>query len=244
MQRLLLLILLLKSTQLLACCAEDLYRLFPMGELNNKVIFLEFKYTRECQKEIFQPGTGDKNEFWIIGEIQLISFENDNRLIIKKLDSINIKECHCNYQNQYNKSAYESHIKSYYRNAFQILKLNPDFQEARTVAISFNDSTNIQTEIIGKSIKLNYKNLFEFKLIRKNIRNPFPKKISEVRIYETENHKITILRLSFNYLNKSTVKRNRKRFKSIKNAYWKEAAFSHGKSKDLLNILAKGNKYQ
>ncbi len=57
------LLLFLQSTKAIACCSENDYRLYPIGEIDNEIVFIEFNLYRNCRNG---TGYGDDNEFWII----------------------------------------------------------------------------------------------------------------------------------------------------------------------------------
>ena len=85
------------SVQSLACCAETNHRLFPLGEYKKEVFFVEFAFSRRCEGDRM-PGSGDANEFWIRGVVNLVKYENDKKVIVENIDSFNLKECECKYE--------------------------------------------------------------------------------------------------------------------------------------------------
>ncbi len=109
------LLLFLQSTKAIACCSENDYRLYPIGEIDNEIVFIEFNLYRNCRNG---TGYGDDNEFWIMtGTVSLKKTHNDTLLLIEPLDTITVKECICTYKNYYKKTTIENLTRIIHHNS-------------------------------------------------------------------------------------------------------------------------------
>jgi len=225
------------SAQSFACCSEGNHRLFPLGEYKKEVFFVEFGFSRRCEGDRM-PGFGDKNEFWIRGIVNLVKYENDKKVIVENIDSFNLKECECKYENYYERTNYDKTLKKYYTKALTLMQGKDGFVLASPRQILFNDTTNIS--ISDDETTLFYKN-DEMEI---DVESVFmvhcgvPSAIEE-RIYETPNYDITILRLSCYFSDRKLIADKLKRFEKIETAFWKERAKGHSASSDYLLIKTK-----
>ena len=230
----------LQSIKVFACCAEKDYRLFPIGEINNEVIFIEFDLFRNCKKG---TGGGLENEFWINGTINLLKGNKDSLTFIENIDTFQIKECVCTYKNYYEQTENEIFFEKYYLQAINKAKQNSEFQIVEPQKIIFNDTLNTHiTEISTDttfSYVVKYKEIFKTDIGKMDIVSCYPDKVSEVRTYETKNYQITIIRLRCRLKSEDAKKNIKKRFENIETAIWKEQAQWHGIAKDFLIIKNK-----
>ena len=224
---------LLKTSSVFACCAEKDYRLFPIGQVNEKVLFIEFDLFRSCK---IGTGAGLDNEFWVSGIVNLISSIGDSLILVETIDTINIKECKCTYNEHYLNTEYKSKLAISYQKAFKIAKQIDGFKFAQPKSIVFNDTLNTivieDTSDSSYSYVVKYKDLISIDLEIEEIISCYPDKIAEIRTYETESFKITILRLRCHLLDEIALEHNKKQFENIETAFWKEQAQWHGISKD------------
>ena len=72
----------------LSCFAEPEYRLLPIGELNKKVIFIEFDFHRNCC--IHNAEKGEFN-FFVRGTVNLVTYENDSLMFLENIDTLSIE---------------------------------------------------------------------------------------------------------------------------------------------------------
>lgn len=230
------------SVQSYACCAERNYRLFPLGEFNQKVIFVEFAVHRKCNglqhpitTDKARSGTGEKNEFWIEGVINLVRYENDSLILIENIDTIEFKECVCTFNNQYEKSNYESIIEKYYNKALNRVKDKEGFIMVKPIEITFNDDSNIsQNETI-----LTYKGSLEIDADLEFFWACETATVIEDRLYKTKNFEISILRISCGSIAEDAATHNSTRFKKMETAFWKEKATYHGYNCDYVYVKSK-----
>lgn len=215
-----------------SCCAEKHYRLFPIGELNNEIVLIEFDFHRKCNK---YEGGGPKNEFWLLGNINLVKTDHDSIIMIDSIATINHKECVCIYKDYYEKTNYEQAFSRYYLEALNCAKAIKGFTLAKTQTVIFNDSTNTTVSSPHEKHEVKYRDSFTFDINWENVGSCYPSAVTEFRTYTTPNFNIQVIRLSCNY-NKQTSneKRSKKRFKRIKTAIWKEDASWHGLTEDYL----------
>lgn len=231
---LLVITLLIATVHVYSCCAEHIYRLFPIGELDNKVILVEFNLNRNCNMD------SKDFEFWTKGFVNLVSSKGDSLEILQIIDTIDIIDCYCSYMDYYQKTVIETAITSSYLKALNIAKSYNGFTEAKLENISFNDTINVKKiqEYTDSSYTyiLHYKDLITIDLSLENIISCPPDKVSEIREYKTSNFKITILRMRCSFLDELAIAYNKKRFSSIESAIWKEQAQWHGIAKDFMLI--------
>lgn len=230
-------IFLLRTTSIFACCAEKDYRLFPIGELNQEIVFIEFDMFRNCK---MGTGGGENNEFWIHGTIQLVQTSGEGITLIQTIDTINIVECRCTYKDYYSKTEYEIKLADSYKKALEIVRNKKGFVAARPKGIAFNDTLN--TKFVEESSDSTYSQILTYKdtividLGVEDIISCYPDKVAEVRSYQTDNFNITILRLRCELLDEQAQTHNKKRFNNIETAFWKEQAQWHGIAKDYIII--------
>jgi len=222
------------SVQSLACCAERNYRLFPLGEYNQEVVFAEFDFSRKCKGDR-KIGIGEKNEFWIKGVVNLVRFENDSVILIENIDTIELKECTCTFNNQYEKSNYDSLLQKYYNKALHLVKDKEGFILAKPIEITFNDDSNIS---LNETI-LTYKGSLEIDTDQDFFWACETANVIEDRLYETANFKISILRLSCGSIGKDAISHNSERFQKFETAFWKEEATYHGNNCDYVYVKSK-----
>ena len=231
-------ILFLSTISSQACCAEKDYRLFPVGEIAQTVIFIEFNLFRNCN---MGPGDESTQEFWTKGTVNLVSTTGDSLNLIQTIDTVNVKECTCSYDDFYQKTAYESHLATSYQKALTTAKRMKGFQMAKPKHIVFNDTLNTQIREVSTDSSylhvLKYKELITIDLGLEDIISCFPNKVAEIRTYETHHFTVTVLRLRCRLLEEEAVARNKKRFKQIASAFWKEQAQWHGVAKDYWVIM-------
>lgn len=224
----------------LACCAENIYQLFPIGESNNEILFIEVSIKRNCGRI---DAKKSKTGFTLKGEINLVKSTDDSMVFVAKIDSIDVVECECRPTDQYEKSAYEAVLKTSYLRGIKLAKQLDGFKRARTKAISFNDTTNLTKieEVTDSTYSrvFNYKNIIVSRFGLKDVVSCFPDKLVEIRQYETNNYTITVFRLRCQYLEEEVLSRQTKRFNNLKTAFWKEKAHWHGTSKDFFYITRK-----
>ena len=226
------------SFQGISCCAENNYRLFPIGELDKNVIFIEFKFHRNCSN----AGMGKNNTFRISGRINLVSksIDSDSIIFIQNIDTLQkVIECQCTYNNQYKKSKYDSIMEEYYLKALKIAKEKKGFEIGKTGDIIFNDTLNTKITQNDTLHLLKFKNLLTIDLDSLEYISSIPEKVIETRNYTTVNHKIIIIRISSSLLSDEAIKHNKKRFKNIETAFWKEKATWHGMVMDF--VILKSN---
>ena len=223
------------SFQGISCCAEKNYRLFPIGELDKKVVFIEFDFFRNCSN----AGMGKNNTFRLNGRINLVSksMDSDSTIFIQNIDTLEkVIECQCTYNNQYKKSKYDSIMEEYYLKALKIAKEKKGFEIGKTGDLIFNDTLNIKITQNDTLHLLKYKNLLTIDLNSLEYISSIPEKVIETRNYTTVNHKIIIIRISSSLLSDEAIKHNKKRFKNIETAFWKEKATWHGIVMDFVII--------
>jgi len=216
------------------CCAESSYRLFPLGEMNHKVAFMELKTYRNCQHNPDYPKKGIGNEIWFSAIINLVQFNTDSIELIKNIDTIYVKECLCDYTDQYETSNFESIINSYYLQALNKVKYT-----AKPTTIEINDTLNTILLEGDTSYILKYKDFFTIDLYGKSNAIYELDKVIEHRQYETDNYKISIVRLSSNFKKELARSRIIDRFKTIETAFWKEQIIWHGTLMDYVFIEPK-----
>ncbi|MGB0885943.1 MAG: hypothetical protein ACPGVH_09020 [Chitinophagales bacterium] len=51
----------IQSSQIFACCAEQVYKLFPVGEFENEIVMIEMDLFKYCKNGV---GIEQENEFW------------------------------------------------------------------------------------------------------------------------------------------------------------------------------------
>jgi len=231
-------IFILNSINANSCCAEHNYRLFPIGEFNNQVVFIEFDFFRFCKDNKNKPITPENNEFWIRGVVNLVSYKNDTLVLISNIDTLNLKECICRYSKQYKKSQYESIIEKHYSKALLIANNNVGFRIAKPSNIIFNDSLNTKIQETDSTFIVSYKS-FSINILNEDFSSCYPSKVIETRVYNTSNFKITVIRLSCNYIMPEAIEHNNKRFRKIDTAFWKEKASWHGITKDYFKVTNK-----
>ena len=94
-----------------ACCAENNYRLFPLGEVDGGVVFLELKFSRSCRFERDSVTQKRTNSYWMYGNISLVKWQGDSIFLLEVLDTVKFKECDCRLSgDQYELSNYEEKI--------------------------------------------------------------------------------------------------------------------------------------
>ena len=227
------LFLIINTSVIFACCAEKDYRLFPIGEINENIVLIQFDLFRNCK----MASNGEQgNQFYTKGTVNLVKIIDDNLSIIQRIDTIDITECISTYKDFYDKTEYETKLTSSYQKALTIAKQKNDFKIARTMNILFNDTIN--TEVIDHItdstyiLEVKYKNLITIDLGAEDITSCEPDRVAEVRTYKTENFEIVIIRLRCQFLEEKAILNNKKRFKDIETAFWKEQAQWHGIAKD------------
>ncbi|MEM9934235.1 MAG: hypothetical protein AAF824_11500 [Bacteroidota bacterium] len=231
---------LLYSLTTSACCAENSYRLFPIGELEKEIVFVEASLYRNCKRG---SSKGAGMIFWLKGEINLVHFTNDSLVLLANLDSIEVNECACRPNTQYEDSRFEKLLKPSYLKGIKLASAIPGFRKAKTKSIHFNDTTRltIKDEVTDSS----YERVFFYQEIKvatlslADIVSRFPEKLVEIREYETPNKQITIIRLRCHFLDERIIKRQIKRFNNLKTAFWNEQAHWHGTSRDYFFIEKK-----
>ena len=233
-------ILFIRSSVALSCCAETEYRLLPIGELNKKLIFIEFDFNRNCRMR----NTENKEfNFFVRGTVNLVNYENDSLVFLENIDTLSIEECSCSYDNYLSRTSYEKHFEKAYLKGLNSAKKNKNFILAETGRIIFNDTINTQIRI-DKSDSMRFyvisdKSEFQIDLSSEQIISCYPDKTAEVREYESLSYLISVYRLRCQPIKESEVLRNRNRFKNIETAFWKEQVQWHGISKDYYRIRKK-----
>lgn len=225
------------------CCGEKDYRLFPIGEMNNQIVFIEFDLFRNCK---MGSGAGENNEFWIKGTVKLMQSKGDSLSLIQIIDTLNYKECTCTYKNYYANTKYENLISGNYEKALKIAQQKNGFSPLQPKNIVFNDSLN--TQLVQESTdssfysSLIYKDVYTVNLAIEQVTSCYPNKVAEARVYTSANYQITILRLRCNFLKQDEISNHKERFKNIETAVCKEQAQWHGIAKDYWFITKRKNK--
>ena len=196
---------------------------------------MEFRIQRRCEGDRM-PGFGDENEFWIRGVANLLKYENGKRVFVENIDSLNVKECECKYENYYERTNYDEILKKYYTETLALMQNKEGFVLAAPLNILFNDTTNIS--ISDDETTLNYKNELTIDIESAFMVYCLPSVIEE-RLNETPSYDITILRLSCGSADKNLISEKLTRFEKIETAYWKERAKGHSNSTDYILIKAK-----
>jgi hypothetical protein len=227
----------LQTPALWACCAEANYRLYPIGEWQEKVLFIEFDLYRNCEL-----GTGGEpqNEFWTKGRVNLVYAEGERLKRLEKVDSFSFKECVCTYENYYSKTSFEAEMARSYDKALTKAQDLRGFSIAQPKEIYFNDSihTKVEEEISDTAFTMivHYKDLISIDLSAEGIISCYPTQVAEVRNYRTENYEVCVLRLRCRTIEKESIKHIEERFNKIETAFWKEKAQWHGLAKDFFLI--------
>lgn len=226
--------LLIASTSfLVACCAERDYRLFPVGELSGEVIFIEFDLSRNCRLTESRDGS---REYYVVGTVRLVQSMGDSLLELYPVDTLDITECACTDEGQYQKTVYEKELANSYQKALNLARQQKGFKPLRPTEIVFNDTLN--TVVTNESTdstyvqRVKYKDFTTIELDGEEIISCFPETVAEVRAYESEHIRVTVLRLRCQLVEEAAISRNQKRFASIETAFWKEKAQWHGIAKD------------
>ena len=218
----------------LSCCAENSYQLIPVGQIDEEVIFIEIEFYRNCNHA---AGPGPGNEFWIQGTTNIVSSGmKDSITLIKAIDTFRITECECTYRDYYEKTNFESAIKTSYQKALDYARQLKNFKSSTPVSISFNNSINTEL-IINESDSTNihiveYNDSLKMDLTGVEILSCAPHNAAIVRTYETKGFQITIVRLRCQSIKERSIKNITARFKDIENSVWKEMAQWHGQEKD------------
>lgn len=203
-------------------------------------MFIEFDLFRNCK---MGAGGEEGNEFWVNGIVRLVQAKGDSLTLVQTIDTVDIAECTCTYNDHYHKTKYASALFSSYEKALQIARRMEGFTIARPKEILFNDT--LKTTIYDASsdtsysLVLNYNDLFVIDLELEDIISCHPDKASEVRSYETDHFTITILRLRCSFLDEEAITHNKQRFELIETAFWKEQAQWHGIAKDYWVVTSK-----
>ena len=221
-----------------ACCAEHDYRLFPIGELDGSILFVEFNLQRNCRMD-----QEEEHHFFVQGIVRLVQNNQDSLIPIKTVDTLDFKECVCSYDDYYNKTTYDSIIGKAYNKALHIAANQKEFKLATTNNIIFNDSINTEITTIDTDstyvYSVGYKDLLRIELGMEEIISCYPDKVAEVRNYETDQYTITVVRMRCNWIGDLEKKEYMARFKNIDTAFWKEKVQWHGIAKDYWLISPK-----
>mgnify|MGYP006908291300 CR=1 FL=1 len=240
-QNILIIIVSLLAIDSFSCCAEKQYRLFPIGQLNNSVVFIEFDFGRYCINKGGSPGAGINNEFWLSGKVNIVTSKGDSLFILDEVSEINIKECICDYKNHFEKSNYDSIASEYFNKALTIAKSKEGFQLGSTREIIQNDTANTIITESDSAYIIAYKKLFKLNLYEEDIISCYPSNVIEVKNYITKDFKVCIIRLSCNKeANHEILLSSKQKFKNIETAYWKEKPSWHGITKDYY-LITKNN---
>lgn len=189
----------LSFSKLYSSCAEKSYHLYPIGELNGKLILIEFDFFRYCMGSN-GAGFSDDNEFWVSGIVKLVTFEEDTLSTLKFIDSLKFEECNCTYRNYNDKSNFQTIIEEFYLKAIDTALSFNNFLLAETKTVVFDDNINCKLVETDTSYQLIYKNLLDINLFNLNIISCLPSNIAEIRTYETKSFNVTIVRIACNLL--------------------------------------------
>lgn len=216
-----------------ACCAESIYRLFPVGESGDDIVFVEAKLSRSCHPD-------GPNSFYLGGIVNLVRSSGDSLDLIQNIDTIRrTKVCNTNYSDQYDSTTFEALFEPFYLKGIALAKELLSFNQIIPQTIVFNDSVNsiIEEDITDSTFYsvLKYGG-FEVDLTSEQIISCIPRKLAEVRVYKTKNATVTVMRLRCQWLTDEACRRNSERFKSVNTAFWKEQAQWHGIGKDFYRI--------
>lgn len=229
----------LTTSYIYGCCAEQVYRLFPIGEIDNKVVFIEFNLHRNCDMD---GKTKGELTFWTKGFVNLVSTSGDSLAFLQTIDTIDIIDCQCSYENYYQKTIIESVMSESYEKAFAIAREYKGFLTIEPQKIIFNDTLNtkISEEPTDSAFTyiVNYNNLVTIDLENEGFMSCPPDKVSEARYYKTENYSILIVRMRCRLIDNQAIMYNSERFKNVKTAFWKEQAQWHGIAKDYYIVKA------
>lgn len=213
-----------------ACCAETDYRLLPIGEINNQVVFIEFNLKRNCDMGV---ETGRNHRFWVKGLVSLVKAQGKSLNLIQTIDSVDVVECICSYEDHYNQTQYENELTSIYSKGLAIASKMKGFQIATTKNIIFNDTLGtkiVENDSGEKTVR--YKDLFKLDLTTEVIMSCYPDQVAEVRSYTTANFEIIVMRLRCHLINEEAKKHNKEQFEKLETAFWREKAQWHGMAKD------------
>jgi hypothetical protein len=233
---------LLTSSVVYSCCGEKIYRLFPIGELDNKVVCVEFDLDRNCDMSNRSNG---EFSFWTKGIVRLVTTTGDSLTFLQTVDTFDIVDCQCSYENYYKKTTIEAAMSKSYIKALELANKHQGFQRIEPQKVVFNDTINLKiieapTDTTFAHI-LNYDNLLTINIGDEGIMSCVPDKVSEARFYKTKNYTITVVRMRCFLLDEKAIKYNKKRFKKIETAFWKEEAQWHGFAKDYFSVKAINN---
>jgi hypothetical protein len=224
-----------------SCCAARQYKLFPMGESNGDLIFVEFNLFRYCSRD-GMPGMGENNEFWWKGTVNLVSYSNNSLIFIQNIDTVEIKECICTYKTVDSSSNYQEELFPFYQKALSVANHLENFTIAKTINISFNNNLDIEKIYTDTSYTVKYK-VRDTIIDIGDMISCYPENLIESRNYETENYKITIIRLSCTKkTSDKNIESNTEYFKNINTAFWGEQVQWHSVSNDYYFITKKTNK--
>lgn len=221
----------INSGILTACCYEYVNRLYPVGELHEKVVFVEIQYSKNCRS----AGLNSK--------ILKFSIEGSSALVIETPDSLkhltpqkdfSFLDCVSSLEDRNLNSRLDSLIRIIYSENLNNAKSFLDFKPAIPKSIKLNPSLELTnhfnsngdtTHFIIDDYSWVYPSHFTFQV---------PKKVTEFKSYQTENFIIYIYRIR---CNKSYFDEFQKeQFFDLEKAVWKEGYQSHGYSLDLWKI--------
>lgn len=227
-----------------ACCAENNYRLFPMGEVDNELVFLELSFFRSCRGDRDSITHTIIEYYWMSGVINLVKWNGDSIAFLENVDTVKFQECEClafEHEEQYRKSTYEKHIAPYYAQALSQVSQMPGYSPITPKGIEFNQVGIVESESNDSAYyhTLAYRGLIDLDVSHWDIISCYPTRIAEHRVYASEHYTVHVVRLSCQNISQKAIKHRKRRFKKLKTAFWKEQATWHGIVKDMVVVKPK-----
>lgn len=224
--------LIFQLSNVMACCGAGKYKVFPLGESNNRIVMVTFDLNRKCEKgKMFE-------EYHWNGVVSLTYFQGDTFELISVIDTIdfyqtNERDSVVNHLKQF----YDSIVPFYQKALLQARNLK-DFIESELIEYEYHKDTLPfhKISILNDTVLLVDSN--EIKLFPLNWGAcGYYNDINSIRVYKLNNKVLRVLSLScyrHALISDEIIEFNTTHFKLIDEAYIVDKTEWHGENYDYI----------
>tara|TARA_B100000508_G_scaffold140192_1_gene140459 strand:- start:57 stop:788 length:732 start_codon:yes stop_codon:yes gene_type:complete len=230
-------LLLIFSSQVIACGDAFEYRLFPLGQNGEKLVAMETSLNRYWAPDTIDL-TLENRDRWK-GFISLVTIHESEKVLIKVLDTVDILD-----------KNYESELKPFLIVAFSEAEKMENFEPYQLKSIEYtnlskeSETYNIidQTDdfIKVKSVKgertdLSYQDDIVREAASRGGIADQEFRMNSIRFYQIRNRKVVVINFTSGEMHNTDIEEqteDQKQYKLIENCFYKELTLYHGLSFD------------
>ena len=233
------LLLLIFSSQVIACGDAFEYRLFPLGQKGEKLVAMETSLNRYWAPDTVGL-TLDNRDRWR-GVISLVTLNGSKKELIKVFDTVDILDK--NYESELkpflivalSEAEKMENFEPYQLNRIEYTNLSKECDSFHITKQS-DDFIKVMSEN-GEQTKLTYKDDVIRQAAYRGGITGLDFEINSIRYYQVRNRKVAVINFASGEKHNTDIKEhteNQKQFKLIENCFYKELTLYHGLSFDAI----------